>query len=463
MKTLIFVIIITAQSFAQFTLNYSNNSYSFNDVFFLNRNLGWVVGYSGIILKTTDGGDNWTKLNTNSSNTFHSVYFINSDTGFVGADSGMIYKTMDGGTTWTTTNVGTGNHLFSVYFIDKNVGFTVSYGAIFKTTDGGHTWNGYATGTTGLYSVYFPSANVGFVGGDDYILQTTDGGNSWDTVSIQGAVYSITAPDVNNIFSSGSDGQNELILKSTDGGNTWIRTHKGTGFLRLNSIQAVGNSIWAVGNNNRILKSIDSGTTWSLVNSATGYDILTSVYFVDPDYGWISGINGNIQKFYRSIVTISGKVTYENTNNTPIVGAVVKLMNGTTVVATDTSNATGDYSFTGVAGATNYTLIASKTTGWPSNAVLASDALLAARNSIDPNVVLSNMQKLAADVTDDGNVTAGDALQILRRVVGQITSFTIADWQFESKIVSVSISNVAADIKGIAAGDVNESVTTLSK
>ena len=161
-------------------------------------------------------------------------------------------------------------------------------------------------------------------------------------------------------------------------------------------------------------------------------------------------------------ITVSGKVTYENTSNTPIVGAVVKLMSGTTVAGTGTTNATGDYSITGVTGGTSYTISATKTTGWPSNAVLASDALLAARSAVGA-VTLSTLQTLAADVTGNGNVSAGDALQILRRVVGQITSFTIADWQFETKTTAVGGSNTTANFKGIAAGDVNESATTLPK
>ncbi|HED08379.1 MAG TPA: T9SS type A sorting domain-containing protein, partial [Ignavibacteria bacterium] len=162
------------------------------------------------------------------------------------------------------------------------------------------------------------------------------------------------------------------------------------------------------------------------------------------------------------VITVAGKVTYDNTSNTPIVGATVKLMNGSTVAGTAITDATGDYSITGVTGGTSYTLTATKTTGWPSNAVLASDALLAARYSVSA-VTLTANQKLAADVTGDGNVTAGDALQILRRVVGAISSFTISDWQFETKTVAVAGASVTANFKGIAAGDVNESATTLPK
>ena len=165
----------------------------------------------------------------------------------------------------------------------------------------------------------------------------------------------------------------------------------------------------------------------------------------------------------ESSISVSGTVTYENIGNTPIIGAVVTLWEGTTLVATDTTIAGGAYSFAGVIGFKTYTVKVSKTGGWPSSAVLASDALLAARSSVDTTVVLTALQTLAADVTGNGNVTAGDALQILRRVVGQITSFTIADWQFESKTQAVAGTNTTVNLKGIAAGDVNASATTLPK
>jgi hypothetical protein len=155
-------------------------------------------------------------------------------------------------------------------------------------------------------------------------------------------------------------------------------------------------------------------------------------------------------------VEVAGVVAYDNMAMDPIKDAHVMLMQGATAVDTVMTDSTGAYKFTNVS-AGDYSVVVSSEAMWPSNAVLASDALLAARSAVDTTVVLSAMQKLAGDVTGDDVVNAFDALQILQRVVKLTSSFAVADWQFEAKDVTVGTSNVAADIKAIATGDVDAS------
>lgn len=63
------------------------SSYDFDinprDIFFVNPNTGFVVGYNGEIYKTIDSGENWEKKNSGTTLHLHSVYFINEDVGFV--------------------------------------------------------------------------------------------------------------------------------------------------------------------------------------------------------------------------------------------------------------------------------------------------------------------------------------------------------------------------------------------
>ena len=62
-------------------------------VFFLDFNLGWIAGWSGIILKTTDGGTNWIRQFSNPpSENLHSVMFIDANNGWIVGDKGKILK-----------------------------------------------------------------------------------------------------------------------------------------------------------------------------------------------------------------------------------------------------------------------------------------------------------------------------------------------------------------------------------
>jgi len=114
----------------------------------------------------------------------YSVYFTNSDTGYISSGGGIILKTINGGINWTAQTIETNTWLSSVYFPDANTGFavggynSVSGGVIYKTTDGGTSWIAQTSGTMNdLVSVYFTDANTGYaVGFIGTILKTTNGG-----------------------------------------------------------------------------------------------------------------------------------------------------------------------------------------------------------------------------------------------------------------------------------------------
>ena len=146
---------------------------------------GYLPDGGGVILKTTDGGTNWTELKVTDYNLI-TIFFADANTGYAAGYNGTILKTMDGGTSWTDISFGTNFNYFynSVYFTDPNTGYLVggyyhsSRGVILKTIDGGANWNFLECGAgTYMNSVYFPETNTGYaVGGVGTILKTDDGG-----------------------------------------------------------------------------------------------------------------------------------------------------------------------------------------------------------------------------------------------------------------------------------------------
>jgi photosystem II stability/assembly factor-like uncharacterized protein len=127
-----------------------------NSVYFTDSKTGYAVGgdYNGcaidfnchfwqmcIIIKTIDGGIHWTEQFyqlTDSSRILHSVYFADANTGYAVGAGGKILKTTDGGTNWSVQSSGTTDNLSSVYFTDANTGYVVGgNGTFLKTTNGG--------------------------------------------------------------------------------------------------------------------------------------------------------------------------------------------------------------------------------------------------------------------------------------------------------------------------------------
>ena len=62
-----------------------------------NYQTGYAVGgdnyTSGVVIKTTDGGDTWSAMNTIASEELYSVSFPSNDTGYTCSMEGKVYKT----------------------------------------------------------------------------------------------------------------------------------------------------------------------------------------------------------------------------------------------------------------------------------------------------------------------------------------------------------------------------------
>ena len=75
-----------------------------------------------MILKTTDGGLNWTDHSFGSTDTYQSIRFYDANTGWIvghgGSEGGLILSTSDGGDNWEYQSSGTLNMCSSVCFLN---------------------------------------------------------------------------------------------------------------------------------------------------------------------------------------------------------------------------------------------------------------------------------------------------------------------------------------------------------
>jgi hypothetical protein len=109
-----------------------------NGVSFTDPNTGTVVGDSGTILRTTNGGALWTTQLSGTLNRLNGVCFTDANTGTGVGDAGTILRTTNGGATWALQWGLTRYNLLGVSFLDANNGTTVGQvGIVLKTTNGG--------------------------------------------------------------------------------------------------------------------------------------------------------------------------------------------------------------------------------------------------------------------------------------------------------------------------------------
>jgi Photosynthesis system II assembly factor YCF48 len=96
-----------------------------NGIYFTNNEIGFVSGQNSF-LKTTNGGQSWTKVKTIDDLYFYDINFKNSKEGIVTASKGIYLKTIDGGTTWESTQTPYSILLKEIYFNGKQTLVAVS-------------------------------------------------------------------------------------------------------------------------------------------------------------------------------------------------------------------------------------------------------------------------------------------------------------------------------------------------
>lgn len=206
------------------------------------ENTGWVVGQNAAVIKTTNGGENWTEVTNvpSPTQTLTRVHFVNANTGWIFGYSGgsNLFKTTNGGTSWITQSYGsTDNGARWASMLDASTGYYITYNVsgsrIFKTTSGGDNWaENFYPNPGNLWSIKMINANTGYICGDaGRLFRTTDGGNNWETVTPPGNNNYTTTDwyDINNgVLGAGSgytarttDGSQSWLIKNTGGSSVW--------------------------------------------------------------------------------------------------------------------------------------------------------------------------------------------------------------------------------------------------
>jgi photosystem II stability/assembly factor-like uncharacterized protein len=220
------------------------------------------------ILKSNDGGDNWTRQASTLDPKLWAIAAPSTEVAWAVGYDGTVYTTADGGATWTKRRSATVQPLWAVTAASTSAGWAVgSNGAIVKTVDGGVTWSAQPSGVTQhLLGVSAASTSVAWaVGTEGTILKTVDGGATWErqasgqTVDFE-AVAAVS-PSV-AWAAAGVEGGPTHIVKTVDGGATWVLQYQAPSSgssRRIAAIAAVSPSVAWVASTGTILGTNDGG------------------------------------------------------------------------------------------------------------------------------------------------------------------------------------------------------------
>jgi photosystem II stability/assembly factor-like uncharacterized protein len=60
------------------------------DIYFANKQKGWIVGDGGAVYISIDGGMTWDKESTGVTSDLHGIHMVSSTKGWIAGDEGVI-------------------------------------------------------------------------------------------------------------------------------------------------------------------------------------------------------------------------------------------------------------------------------------------------------------------------------------------------------------------------------------
>ena len=297
----------------------------------VSERVAWASGSGSTVLRTTDAGATWQKLNvTDETLDFRDVDAIDDQTAYVmsigNGPASRIYKTTDAGKTWKLQFKNDDEKAFldAMSFWDANHGIAFGDSVdlkfyILTTADGGNTWARVppenlppAQGNEGAFAA--SGTNIALYGkshawigtgaaAKSRVLHTSDGGHTWqvaDTPLASGpssGIFSIAFRDAKHGVVAGGDykKENEAVdnlAVTNDGGVTWTLVKGLSGFRSVVAYIPVTKTLIAVGPSGGDY-SQDDGRTWTSI-SGPGFD--TFSFARGKRIGWGAGAKGAIGK-----------------------------------------------------------------------------------------------------------------------------------------------------------------------
>jgi photosystem II stability/assembly factor-like uncharacterized protein len=290
-KYFIFFLIIYSNISAQSIFEYQNPFYtpeSINSIQFVNQT-GWAVGNNGLILKTSNGGQNFSQQSSSSKSNFNKVFILDSLTTYVLDDSARILKTSNSGNYWTQISAFN-TPINDIHFINQNTGFLTSEFQIGITSNGGVNWSFVSPDNSSPYNFFdisFINALTGFVSALNlttnysYIFKTTNAGNNWSWYNT-----TIDAFEINKIYflnsqtgwCAGSRFNYLYAMKTNNGGVNWAESYSLNNSLKPDNIYFADINTGYITTPLKIFKSTNGGSNWSTLITGGAFQ---SSYFLN--------------------------------------------------------------------------------------------------------------------------------------------------------------------------------------
>ncbi|HEX8054664.1 MAG TPA: hypothetical protein VF517_16880 [Thermoleophilaceae bacterium] len=311
-----------------------------NDAWFTSPDNGLVVTGSdtlGRIYRTTDGGSSWKDVAT--SGALRGLYFVSATTGYAVGQNAVL-KTVDGGANWTTTDASVSSPLRSVRCADELHCVVIGgNGLVLHTDDGFETLEpstyepppGGPSGTLpipGLAASYNSATRVAVVGRRGEAATSDNAGDTFTPIgsTLQGAYNRLRLTSQSTVFAPGSGGS---VARSTDAGATWSRVGAPTTNDVVDVAFPTATLGYAVDTEGAVFRTDNGGTSWAILGDAgvrprsiTASGDGNVVMLIGPR-GMVRSANGGANFDPVDAAPVGPKVGLDDVDRTPDGGVYV--------------------------------------------------------------------------------------------------------------------------------------------
>lgn len=209
----------------------------------------WVVGDAATVLHSTDRGATWDPIALGETTDLTSVWGSSADQIFVGGGNAKVYRTRNQGTSFESAPSKAITPLVGIWGTSATSVWAAAQGGLFQSTDGGDTFSGIVASLGAQRGLWAGSDTDVYTVNDAAVVTRYDGAvlhkTSFGTASIVG----VWGSSVDDVYVVGTKG---FLRHTTDRGSSWMTAAAGS--EDLNAVGGAKGTVIVVGAAGAILR-----------------------------------------------------------------------------------------------------------------------------------------------------------------------------------------------------------------
>lgn len=273
-----------------------------------------VVGRNATVLRSKDEGETWERVPIDIDPTIDLTSIVvdqKTSALLTGGTRGTLLRSIDCARTWTPIHATHENVEFLLASEQAGMFALVNKSAILRSLDAGLTFTPVKMqpGTTLRKIVALSSSDLVAIGDEGRILRSVDKGDRFEEVPsptnahLRALAYD---PVHRSLWVAGDRG---TVLTSRDDGETWTQVSVPTEEdLHVVTLGLNGSQIWFGGNRGTVLHSANTGISFSSLPTGSSHTIHVIVFDPPSKEFFITGVDGTLHQ------SIEGHLTQFSSN-----------------------------------------------------------------------------------------------------------------------------------------------------